>query len=105
MIGTAAWALFLALCVFQIVRGAYATRLALRGGMREVIAWLYHVTPSYTNPDPFAIPKGWEIALNESLVLLIMALLWRASRMRKRGPASVIRSNHAESTGGSGTVA
>ena len=82
MTGTVAWVLFLALCMFQVVRGLYATRLALRGGIKEVIAWLYHVTPSYTNADPFAVPKGWEIALNESLVLLIMALLWWASRMR-----------------------
>ena len=82
MTGTVAWVLFLALCVFQVVRGLYATRLALRGGIKEVIAWLYHVTPSYTKADPFAVPKGWEIALNESLVLLIMALLWWASRMR-----------------------
>ncbi len=85
MIGTVAWSLFLALGVFQALRGAYVARLALRGGMREVIAWLYHVTPSYTNPNPLAIPKSWEIALNESLVLAIMALLLWASRLRKRG--------------------
>jgi len=61
----------------------YAIGLFLFFGPREVVSWLYHITPPLRDRGPLTIPNLWDVVTNEGALVLLTLILWKLNRSFK----------------------